>query len=168
MAFGFKNKLESVLGLDKPEAGIEETDDEFKNETGIIDIQEEVEVPKQNKKFVKEEAKEEELPINSDMYQMILSEPEDYSEPEVRNIAKEISSGKMLTLNLEKLDEKSAIRLMNFLSGAMLVIGSTFVKVSNKVFTIVPKNMKVLFAKGKTNKIIPPQIFENLDKVGNE
>ena len=38
----------------------------------------------------------------------------------------------MVTLNLEFLDEKTAIRLMNFLSGAMTVQGAKYLIISKR------------------------------------
>ena len=64
----------------------------------------------------------------------------------------------MVTLNLEYLDEQTAIRLMNFLSGAMTVKDANYLVISKKVYTVIPKSMRVYY-EGK--KSINPKIFDN-------
>ena len=63
-----------------------------------------------------------------------------------------IKSDKMVTLNLEYLDLPTAQRLMDFLAGAMSIKGASFIEISKKVYTAVPKSMKVYYEGKKDSK----------------
>ncbi|MGY0393803.1 cell division protein SepF [Fusobacterium sp.] len=91
--------------------------------------------------------------------QTIFLDPKAFSD--CRKIVDYIRADKMVTLNLEYLDEDTAIRLMNFLSGAMTVKESNYLVISKKVYTIVPKSMKVYYEDKKT---MNPRIFKDFGK----
>lgn len=91
--------------------------------------------------------------------QTIFLDPKTFSD--CRKIVDYIRADKMVTLNLEYLDEETAIRLMNFLSGAMTVKESNYLVISKKVYTIVPKSMKVYYEDKKT---MNPRIFKDFGK----
>ncbi len=91
--------------------------------------------------------------------QTIFLDPKTFSD--CRKIVDYIRADKMVTLNLEYLDEDTAIRLMNFLSGAMTVKESNYLVISKKVYTIVPKSMKVYYEDKKT---MNPRIFKDFGR----
>ncbi|WP_291258603.1 cell division protein SepF [Fusobacterium sp.] len=96
---------------------------------------------------------------NGSNCQTIFLDPKAFSD--CRKIVDYIRADKMVTLNLEYLDEDTAIRLMNFLSGAMTVKESNYLVISKKVYTIVPKSMKVYY---EDKKIMNPRIFKDFGK----
>ena len=81
-------------------------------------------------------------------YQTIFIDPKSFND--CRKIAKYIKNDKMVTLNLEYLDSETAQRMMDFLMGAMLVKGASFIEINKKVYTAVPNNVKVHYD-GKKN-----------------
>ena len=81
--------------------------------------------------------------------QTVFVDPKGFADAE--RIADYIVKDKMITINLEFLDTKVAQRLMDFLAGAMRVKESSFVAISKKLYTIVPKSMKVHY-EGKKNQ----------------
>lgn len=91
--------------------------------------------------------------------QTIFLDPKTFSD--CRKIVDYIRADKMVTLNLEFLDEETAIRLMNFLSGAMTVKEANYLVISKKVYTVVPKSMKVYY---EDKKIMNPRIFKDFGR----
>lgn len=96
---------------------------------------------------------------NGNGCQTIFLDPKTFSD--CRKIVDYVRADKMVTLNLEFLDEETAIRLMNFLSGAMTVKEANYLVISKKVYTIVPKSMKVYY---EDKKIMNPRIFKDFGR----
>lgn len=145
--------MKELLGLDNPEgAGV---DPEFDfDESGITNV-EVNNIPQQQE--VEPEAAPTPLKAaaNGGNYQTIFLDPKTFSD--CKKIVDYIREDKMVTLNLEYLDEKTAIRLMNFLSGAMTIKEANYLVISQKVYTVIPKSMRVYY-EGK--KSINPKIFD--------
>lgn len=80
--------------------------------------------------------------------QTIFVDPKNFSD--CKKIANYIKNDRMVTLNLEYLDSETAQRMMDFLMGAMLIKGASFIEISKKVYTSVPKSVKVHYD-GKKN-----------------
>ena len=70
-------------------------------------------------------------------YQTIFVDPKTFAD--CKKIATYIKNDKMVTLNLEYLDLHTAQRLMDFLAGAMCIKGASFIEISKKVYTAVPR-----------------------------
>lgn len=113
---------------------------------------------------IQDKPKEDKFAIaNMDKYQMIFVNAKSFSE--ATKVANYIKQEKMLTLNIEDLDNRTATRLMNFISGAMTVKEATYVPISRKVFTIVPRSMRVYY-EGKEN--LSPKIFSGFGGDGQK
>ena len=56
------------------------------------------------------------------------------SEKEVQNIVDELKSGKDVIVDLKNLDTKEYIRALDFMSGAVYVLGGKIKKLSDKTF----------------------------------
>ena len=156
---GFKvfQDLKELLGIDNP--GVGETDEieglEDYEDTGIIEVnagkEGEAPIPKepaatQGTSYTRGSSNISSLEseINtSGNYQTIFVDPKTFSD--CKKIAAYIKSDKMVTLNLEYLDLPTAQRLMDFLAGAMSIKGASFIEISKKVYTAVPKSMKVYY-----------------------
>ncbi|MGL5964252.1 MAG: cell division protein SepF [Fusobacteriaceae bacterium] len=80
--------------------------------------------------------------------QTIFVDPKNFTD--CKKIANYIKNDRMVTLNLEYLDSETAQRMMDFLMGAMLIKGASFIEISKKVYTSVPKSVKVHY-EGKKN-----------------
>lgn len=110
----------------------------------------------------KEEAKVEEpldvasgderLPSNDSLkdYQTVFVDPRKFSE--CKKIANYIRDDKIVTVNLEYVDNPTAQRIIDFLSGAMSIKEAQFIEVSKKVYMAVPKKVQVLYD-GKSEAI---------------
>lgn len=148
MSKGFE-KFKQMLGLDNPEEG---TGDNY--HIANIDID------SSNSSFSSAFSPsntviaDTDVDIDSAAYQTIFLDPKSFSD--CKKIVDYIRANKMVTFNLEYLDEPTAIRLMNFLSGAMTVTDANYLIISKKVYTVVPASMKVYY-EGK--KIVTPKIF---------
>lgn len=155
-----KFRWKEILGLDVPEgAGVEA---DF--EDSIIDLDIEEDEKKDEKilskpKVVKkseQKAKINEQKDETANYQTIFVDPRSYSD--CNKIVEYIKADKLVTINLEYMEDDVAVRLMNFISGSMTIKEATFLVIANKVYTVVPKNMQVYY-EGK--KVIKPRIFTN-------
>ena len=84
---------------------------------------------------------------DADMYpaycEHVYEQPIGYPDGEDLVIDNNVSTVYNQTLNLEYLDTEKAQRMMDFLMGAMLVKGASFIEISKKVYTSVPKSAKV-------------------------
>lgn len=89
--------------------------------------------------------------------QTIFVDPKNFSD--CKKIAKYIKEDRMVTLNLEYMDSETAQRMMDFLMGAMLIKGASFIEISKKVYTSVPKSVKVHY-EGKKN--INDRLYMNI------
>ncbi|HAS80137.1 MAG TPA: cell division protein SepF [Fusobacteriaceae bacterium] len=69
-------------------------------------------------------------------YQTIFVSPNNFDE--CKKIANYINKEKIVTVNLEHLNNESAQRMLDFLSGAMEVKKARFITVSKKVYVSVP------------------------------
>lgn len=156
--------IKEFLGLD--EVAEEKIEDELelteetkekkvdkKIEKKVENINEELEIDDENKNSVSEE--EEEDPL--DNCQTIFIDPRSFTD--CKKIANYIKNERMVTLNLEYLDTDTAQRMMDFLMGAMLVMGASFIEISKKVYTSVPKTVKVHYD-GKKN--MNDKVFLNI------
>ena len=68
-------------------------------------------------------------------------DPKDYEDG--RKIAAHIKNDDMVTMNLENLEDNMAQRVLDFIVGASTLKGSTFHKVSGKVYTSIPKRYSI-------------------------
>lgn len=152
--------LKELLGIDNPEAtGIDEIDElDGIEDIGIIEVNagKENEVPVQKEiptptrdKGNSGSSLESEL-NGAGNYQTIFVDPKTFAD--CKKIATYIKNDKMVTLNLEYLDLPTAQRLMDFLAGAMCIKGASFIEISKKVYTAVPKSMKVYYEGKKDSR----------------
>lgn len=152
-----KETLAELLGLNGPgEAGVENE----KDEGGILDIDAELgeEKVEEKKERVIVPPKRE-IQMDNNAYNVIDAKSFD----DATRIAEFIRNEKMFTLNIEYLDEGTALRLMNFLSGAMTVMEANYVAITKKVYTIIPKSMTVSYEGNKGKKCISPKIFKGFE-----
>lgn len=157
------DKIKVLFGLDNPDGAGTDSDINFED-SGITDIEiveDKVESePVQSHVLPKQKHKQKpvsslETEMGGSNYQTIFLDPKTYSD--CKKIVDYIRADKMVTLNLEYLDEQTAVRLMNFLSGAMTVKDANYLMISKKVYTVIPKSMKVYY---EDKKIISPKIFK--------
>ena len=149
---GIKGKfrsLKEILGMSEGE--------ELGEDNGIIDIdvqkENAVESSKTaeitpsifNKKAAKQEkkAKEKEKAVDTSAYQSVIIDPKKFED--CKKIASYIKEDKTVTLNLEHLDNETAQRIIDFLSGAMSIKEAKLIEISRSVYVSVPKNINVFF-----------------------
>lgn len=156
----FFKGLKDVLGIEQEENYDEELileenepKTEIKNEKVNLkvseSVSEKVTEPKLDTSLVgahEEIGKTEDKEIEN--CQTIFIDPKSFAD--CKKIANYIKSDRMVTLNLEYLDSETAQRMMDFLMGAMLIKGASFIEISKKVYTSVPKTVKVHYD-GKKN-----------------
>jgi len=83
-------------------------------------------------------------------YDTIFIKPTQFSD--CKKIANYIRENKIVTVNLEGVNNETAQRLIDFLSGAMSVTEAQFITVSSKVYTSVPKKVPVYVDGEKVNQ----------------
>ncbi|MCR5067058.1 MAG: cell division protein SepF [Erysipelotrichaceae bacterium] len=72
---------------------------------------------------------------------MIVSEPRSYED--ARQIADHLLEKKACVVNIHRLQESSATRLLDFLSGTIYAINGTVQKIDDNVFLFAPKELPV-------------------------
>ncbi|MDO4690332.1 MAG: cell division protein SepF [Fusobacterium sp.] len=145
---GLKRMFKDVKEL----VGINSIDDEIdENEEYEEEYEEEIieEVKKAPKRSLfSRKIKEEEIPEENDIEQegnfsTVFIDPKQFED--CKKIAKYINLEKMITINLENLNQNTAQRILDFLAGAMEVKNASFAQIAKNVYTIVPENMKVYY-----------------------
>lgn len=151
-------EIKELLGIDNPEAGeIDELDElDDLEDTGIIEVnaKKENDIPVQKEiptptRSTNMSSLESEINLGGTC-QTIFVDPKTFAD--CKKIATYIKNDKMVTLNLEYLDTATAQRLMDFLAGAMSIKGATFTEITKKVYTAVPKSMKVYYEGKKDSR----------------
>ena len=90
----------------------------------------------------KEKAKKEKV-TDTSAYQSVIIDPKKFED--CKKIANYIKDDKTVTLNLEHLDNETAQRIIDFLSGAMSIKEAKLIEISKNVYVSVPKNINVFF-----------------------
>ena len=143
-----KNKFRSfkeILGMGENE--------ESGEDTGIIDIDiqkeentKEKEISSNLFKKQKQEKKvkeKEQTTVDTSAYQSVIIEPKKFED--CKKIANYIKDDKTVTLNLEYVNNETAQRIIDFLSGAMSIKEAKLIEISKNVYVSVPKNINVFF-----------------------
>ena len=140
-----KNKFRSfkeILGMGETEENAEDT--------GIIDIDIQKEEAGKEKEATanlfkkskqEKKVKEKEKVTDTSAYQSVIIDPKKFED--CKKIANYIKDDKTVTLNLEHLDNETAQRIIDFLSGAMSIKEAKLIEISKNVS--VPKNINVFF-----------------------
>ena len=84
---------------------------------------------------------------NSEGNKMILLEPRAYSESQ--QIADHLKKGNTVVVNLKRVTNEQAKRIVDFLSGTLYAIGGNLQKLGPGIFLCTPKNINV---QGKINE----------------
>lgn len=113
MAF---DKLKKMLGDD-------EERDEIINEDGFYTVEEGKEKPKEQTN------------------QMVLIEPRAYSESQT--IADHLKSKNTVVVNLKRVTDAQAKRIIDFLTGTLYAIGGEMQKIGPGIYLCTPKNVNV-------------------------
>ena len=142
-----KNKFRSfkeILGMGETEENAEDT--------GIIDIDIQKEEAGKEKEATanlfkkskqEKKVKEKEKVTDTSAYQSVIIDPKKIED--CKKIANYIKDDKTVTLNLEHLDNETAQRIIDFLSGAMSIKEAKLIEISKNVYVSVPKNINVFF-----------------------
>ena len=136
-----KNKFRSfkeILGMGETEENAEDT--------GIIDIDIQKEEAGKEKEATanlfkkskqEKKVKEKEKVTDTSAYQSVIIDPKKFED--CKKIANYIKDDKTVTLNLEHLDNETAQRIIDFLSGAMSIKEAKLIEISKNVYVSVPK-----------------------------
>lgn len=154
---GIPEGVDNAEELEFEESGITEV--EISRERDSQEVENTINTPTHTNFKQRQNSSLESEISNGSNCQTIFLDPKTFSD--CRKIVDYIRADKMVTLNLEYLDEDTAIRLMNFLSGAMTVKEANYLVISKKVYTIVPKSMKVYYEDKKT---MNPRIFKDFGR----
>lgn len=141
------DRLKGFLGVNDIE-----TDDEFQDEfnselkeekkESLQQYSEIKEVQQRRNTEEKEETEDKEGATMGE-YQSVFIDAKDFAD--CKKIAKFIKENRMVTINFEYLDPTKAQRVMDFLMGTMLIKGASFIEINKKVYTSVPKNIKIYY-----------------------
>ncbi len=130
---------------------------EIEEDNGIIDVDVKSDSAEEKKPaeisgpslFTKKSAKndkkhkEKEKEVDTSAYQSVIIDPKKFED--CRKIASYIKEDKTVTLNLEHLDNETAQRIIDFLSGAMSIKEAKLIEISRSVYVSVPKDINVFF-----------------------
>ena len=73
---------------------------------------------------------------------VVIIQPTAYSD--AQEIADHLKSKKPVVVNLEKLDKAVAVKIVNFLSGAVYALDGSMQKVSNGILLLAPYNVGIM------------------------
>lgn len=73
---------------------------------------------------------------------VVIIQPTSYAD--AQEIADHLKSKKPVVVNLEKLDKEVAIKIVNFLSGAVYALDGSMQKVSNGIILLAPYNVGIM------------------------
>ncbi|MBE7037779.1 MAG: cell division protein SepF [Ruminococcaceae bacterium] len=73
---------------------------------------------------------------------VVIIQPTSYADSQ--EIADHLKSKKPVVVNLEKLDKEIAIKIVNFLSGAVYALDGSMQKVSNGIILLAPYNVGIM------------------------
>lgn len=73
---------------------------------------------------------------------VVIIQPTAYSD--AQEIADHLKSKKPVVVNLEKLDKDVAVKIVNFLSGAVYALDGSMQKVSNGILLLAPYNVGIM------------------------
>lgn len=126
----FMNKITGFLGL---------ADEDINN-----DIDEAMPVSQQDDDSVSYSSKRSKV-VNihtTTQLKVVVIQPTSYAE--AQEIADHLKSKKPVVVNLEKLDREIAIKIVNFLSGAVYALGGSMQKISNGILLLAPYNVGIM------------------------
>lgn len=128
---GVLNKVMGILGLDDGDE--EEFDDEVVEEEKEDEIEEPLIGNKKNSKVVN-------IHTNSSV-KVVIAKPKDYEE--ATNICEDFKARKIIVVNVNDLEPKTAQRLLDFMGGASFVLGGTLQEIERSVYMLSPSNVEV-------------------------
>lgn len=73
---------------------------------------------------------------------VVVIQPTSYVD--AQEIADHLKSKKPVVVNLEKLDRDIAVKIVNFLSGAVYALGGSMQKISNGILLLAPYNVGIM------------------------
>lgn len=73
---------------------------------------------------------------------VVVIQPTSYAD--ATEIADHLKSKKPVVVNLEKLDRDVAVKIVNFLSGAVYALGGSMQKISNGILLLAPYNVGIM------------------------
>lgn len=87
---------------------------------------------------------------------VVVVQPESFEDS--KEIADHLKTKKPIVVNLEKIDQEIAKKIINFLSGAVYALDGNIQKISSGIFLIVPYNMGIMgdFKDELRDKVIFP------------
>lgn len=87
---------------------------------------------------------------------VVVVQPESFEDS--KEIADHLKTKKPIVVNLEKIDQEVAKKIINFLSGAVYALDGNIQKISGAIFLIVPYNMGIMgdFKDELRDKVIFP------------
>lgn len=133
-------KINNFLGIEDIDY-----DDEYLEDTVTEDedygFQEEETLKMSNRAKKRESGNVVSLP-NSNSMKMIVYHPMNYED--TQHIIDNLKSRKPVVVNMEHLMPESALRILDFMSGAIYALNGTMYKVSQGIFIVAPTNYDII------------------------
>lgn len=126
---GLKTKFKSFFQLD------DDYDYEYVEETKIQEPENETPVPTKRKENVVS------LQSVQKSSKVILIEPRVYAE--AQDVADHLVNRRAVLVNLQRIQYEQAVRIVDFLSGAVYTIGGDIQKIGRDIFLCTPDNVEV-------------------------
>jgi len=131
----FMNKLTGFLGI--PEQEIENEIDE----ATLANTENDDSVSYSSSSFSSKRSKVVNIHTTTQL-KVVIIQPTNYQD--AQEIADHLKSKKPVVVNLEKLDREIAVKIVNFLSGAVYALGGSMQKISNGILMLAPYNVGIM------------------------
>jgi len=79
---------------------------------------------------------------STSQYKLVVMQPENFED--AQNIGDHLKNKKPIVVNLEGLEKESALRVVDFLSGAVYALDGSIQRVSSNIFIIAPNNVDIM------------------------
>lgn len=129
------NKMLNFVGLEAEEYEVAEGENALQNNSGNMYESSKTENNKKSGKLVN-------MPSLNQQVKLVIVQPEVFED--AQDICDHLKSKKPVVINLESIDNETARRMVDFLSGAVYGLDGNIQKVSNSIFLIAPHNIDIL------------------------
>lgn len=145
MGTGIFNKIKTMIGIED----VEEEDDideleapkEYRDNRKVIETRSFTSQIKTDAKENRENRVVTMQGQNKNQFKLLVTEPRGFDE--CPKLVDNLKTKKPVIINLEKLDQETARKIFDFLSGATYALDGNVQKVANNIFIFAPENVDV-------------------------
>lgn len=153
---GFRSKDEYLDGED-----VEGQDSDIQYEDSYDGVEDTDEIESSKSFFGRKNAQRSEMPTSygASQVKMIIQQPTDFDE--ASEICKYLKQRKSIVMNLEYANKDVARRIVDCVSGAVVVLDGKILKISNSIFLVAPSNYDIEEESNEDARKSPLSAFMN-------